>query len=519
MDNNGNPGSPTSGTRSVGGSLRLRPRPMADLPSDALQRITELAAEVRADDPRIDDLSPFGAGVCKGIGKGPCAWFGDTAEIPLMAQNPQIRFDYRLGWLAQDRDIVVIGGPHFRAFEDYQRLWLNTPGLRYLNVDPDPVPPRSATPKVCLRDTIAFGKLCGALAGQDTVTLHAHLTTGTIWALAARLNHSTGAEVYVAGPPPLLSRRANNKIWFGHVAQRLLGTGATPPKRAAYSASALTRHVAELARDWDRLVVKVPDSAGSAGNFLVRSEDITGLKPAALYRHLMRDLSVNGRPPVFPILVEVWDANVLTSPSVQTWIPNHGEGPPVIEEVFEQVLQGEHVAFAGAVLANLPPTIEVELTGGALQLASLFQQLGYYGRCSFDALVTGDNDKAGTVHWIECNARWGGVSVPMSLVHRMTQDASDPRYAIVQNDSDTFRALDFTDALLEFADFAPPPDLRSGILFLSPNLMDSGTGCHFLAFGPDMNAAAELARSAVQRLKGPWKSTPRVIALRMPPPA
>ncbi len=502
MDNNGNSGGPTSSARLEGRSLRLRPRPMADLSADALQRITDLAAEVRVEDPRIDNLSPFGASVRKGTGKGPCVWFGDTAEIPLMSQNPRIRFDYRLGWLAQDHDIVVIGGPHFRAFEGYQRAWLNTPGLRYLNVDPDPVPPRRATPKVCLRDATVFGKLCGALAGQDTVTLHAHLTTGTIWALAARLNRATGAQVYVAGPPPLLSRRANNKIWFGHVAQRLLGTGATPPKRTAHSASALTRNVAELARDFDRLVIKVPDSAGSAGNFLFRSEDITGLRPAPLNRKLMRDLSVNGRPPVFPMLVEVWDANVLTSPSVQTWIPDPEDGPPLIEELFEQVLQGASADFAGAVPADLPPEVEGALTGGALQLATLLQRLGYYGRCSFDALVTGDNVKAGTIHWIECNARWGGVSVPMSLVHRMAQDAGDPRYAIVQNDGDTFRALDFANALREFADIAVSPDLRFGILFLSPNLMAFGTGCHYLAFGPDTQTAAEFARVTEQRLKG-----------------
>jgi len=486
---------------SDGRSMILRPKQIPGLAPEVLQRIDALVADIRLSDPRIGDLSPFGADVHKGIGPGPSVLFGDTAEIPLLGQNREKRFDYRLPWLAQDGDVAVIGGPHCPAFEAYQRRWLNAPGLRYLNVDPDTAVPRRATPTICLRDPVFFDQLCAALAGQDSVTLQAYITTGTIWALAARLNQATGAEIFVAGPPPLLSRRANDKLWFGNVARRLLGTGAIPPKRAAYSASALTRHVAELAQAWDRLVIKVPDSAGSAGNFPVRSEDVRGLKPVALYRHLMRLLSVNGPVPAFPMLVEVWDANVLTSPSVQIWIPDAIDGPPLVENIFEQLLHGERATFTGAVLADLPPAVEAALTFGALQLATLFQQLGYYGRCSFDAIVTGPGLDAGTVHWIECNARWGGASIPMSLVNRLSEHGRQAHYTVVQSDKDTFRAVEFADAVREFADVAPSPDLGSGILFLSPNMMELGTGCHFLALGPDDKTATELALSTLDRLR------------------
>lgn len=484
-------------------SLAIEPRPIAALPADVLHRIDRLAAEIRASDPRIGDLSRFGAGVRKGIGAGPCVWFGDTAEIPLLADNPGKRFDYRLGWLAQDRDVVVIGGPRSRAFEDYQRRHLGAPDIRYLNVDPGAGAPRRATPAICLRDPAAFGGLCDALVDQGDATLHAHITTGTIWALAARLNQASGTDVFVAGSPPLMSRRANDKIWFGSVAQRLLGTGATSPKRTAHSLSALTRHLAALARKWDLLVVKVPNSAGSAGNFLFRSEDIRALSHAALYRCLIRDLSINGRAPVFPMLVEVWDADVRTSPSVQTWIPDPADGPPIIEELFEQVLHGDQAAFAGTVPCSLAASVQEKLTQGALQLATLFQQLGYFGRCSFDALVIGANGGLSAIHWIECNGRWGGASIPMSLMRRLSGAAARPHYVVLQHDDDGFRALDFADALREFADVAPPPDLRSGILFLSPNMMETGSGCHFLAFGSDMEAAQELARRTVRRLRKP----------------
>ena len=126
-------------------SLAIAPRPVAALPADVLRRIDRLAAEIRASDPRIGDLSRFGPGVRRGIGAGPSVWFGDTAEIPLLAAHPGKRFDYRLGWLAQDRDVVVIGGPRSRAFEEYQRRHLGAPDIRYLNVDPDAGAPRRAT--------------------------------------------------------------------------------------------------------------------------------------------------------------------------------------------------------------------------------------------------------------------------------------------------------------------------------------------------------------------------------------
>lgn len=501
MDKHHEPGLPSSEPGSGERQPAFRPMEIHELAPEASRRIASLAADIRLSDARIDAVSHFGAGVHKGIGAGSCVWFGDTAEIPLLGRSSNRRFDYRLAWLARDRDIVVMGGRNSPSFEAYQRGWLDAPGLRYLNVDPETAAPRRAASTICLRDAAGFEPLCAALAGQGSVTLHAHITTGTIWALAARLNQVTGARVFVAGPPPLLSRRANNKIWFGEVAQRLLGTGTVPPKRTAHSGSALTRHVAELAGEWDRLVIKVPDSAGSVGNFPIRSEDIIRLRPAALRRHLMGVLSVNGRAPVFPMLVEVWDANVLTSPSVQTWIPNPEEGPPLVERIFEQVLHGEHATFTGAVSANLPPVVEAKLVDGAQQLATLFQQLGYFGRCSFDAIVTGKSLKEATVHWIECNARWGGASIPMSLVHRLAEPGVQPHYCIVQNDDGPYRALDFADALREFADVAASPDLRSGILFLTPGMTESGVGCHFLALGPDADAARDLAASTQQRLR------------------
>ncbi len=465
-------------------------------------KIDELAAEIRVAEPKIDDTAPFGRAVRKGCGDGPGIWFGDTAEIPLMGTSWEKRFDYRMGWLAGPGDVILIGGPDCLAFEEYQKRFTGNRRMTYLNVDPKNAVPRHAVPAICLRNADAFAKLRDAVAGSKRMTLHVHLTTGTVWALASRLAEDTGTTVYVAGPPPRLSRRCNDKLWFGEVVQRLLGSGATPPKRAAHSASALTKHVADLTRKWDRIVLKLPDSAGSAGSFLILAQEVRGMKPRSLFRHLRERLISDGRPPRFPMLIEVWDANVLTSPSVQTWIPLPKDGPPIIEGVFEQILSGEKATFIGARQAELPKRIDERLCKGALQLATLFQRLGFFGRCSFDALVTGVNSHVSEIHWIECNARWGGVSIPMSLVSRMAAASTSPKFVIVQRDNDSFLPIPFAKALLKFADLTPPPDLKAGILFLSPNLMEAGAGCHFLSFGANSEAAEAQSQEVVRRLLG-----------------
>ena len=136
-----------------------------------------------------------------------------------------------------------------------------------------------------------------------------------------------------------------------------------------------------------------------------------------------------------------------------------------------------------------------------MRLATLFQRLGYFGRCSFDAVVTGQNSHAGRVHWIECNGRWGGVSIPMSLVNRLTADDVAPSYAVVQIDSERFRAIKFDTVLREFADLRLSSDLTSGILFLTPTMTEAGSGCHFLSFGTDSVSASDQAECAKLRLQ------------------
>ena len=81
--------------------------------------------------------------------------------------------------------------------------------------------------------------------------------------------------------------------------------------------------------------------------------------------------------------------------------------------------EGEEKVFVGSRPSTLPDAVNQELGAGALMVGAVLQELGYVGRCSFDHLVIGDVHGDFLVVFTECNGRWGGTSMPMSLLDRL----------------------------------------------------------------------------------------------------
>jgi hypothetical protein len=139
----------------------------------------------------------------------------------------------------------------------------------------------------------------------------------------------------------------------------------------------------------------------------------------ALDEHLRTIFPAELWPEDTPMLVDVWETNVNENASVQTWIPPLKDGDPIIEGIFSQMLVGPSAQFMGCIPLSLPDHIQEQVVLGTSLLTLLFQQMGYIGRCSFDFLAVGDNTEQSQVEFIECNGRWGGTSVPMSLVNQL----------------------------------------------------------------------------------------------------
>ena len=143
-----------------------------------------------------------------------------------------------------------------------------------------------------------------------------------------------------------------------------------PVEIPVYGAASLTGRVRSLARHNNKLVIKVPDSAGSVGNFVISCAEVRGLSVSGTHTFLSELLAPVDGDLQFPLMVQVWENQVLTSPSAQIWIPDPEDGPPIIEGLFEQVISGPRGTFSGAVQADLPHELDERMAHEALMLAT-----------------------------------------------------------------------------------------------------------------------------------------------------
>lgn len=359
-----------------------------------------------------------GNNVERGWVPGPTLWVEDHRGIELISDSIANGFEYRSLALARDDDILLISRQHDVGFEQYLRDTLKLGSPRILNVTSS----RHAGQAICANclndlDTLNLIVCVARNAGQLNIV--PFRSDGHVWRLASHIAEAAGVTVHVAAPLPPLARVANQKPWFVSIARQLLGTAALPPSWPAYGPAAAAARLARLAVEHKKLVLKTPSSAGSRGNIVFESAQLGG-KSLRYVRDLVVDsLASIGWSGPWPLLISVWETDALSSPSVQIWIPESCYGDPVIEGVYEQRLHGKQGVFVGATEAELDSQTRLALEYGGLQLAMLLQRLGYVGRASFDALLISSQEGENTVHWIECNARWGGVSIPMVVLRRM----------------------------------------------------------------------------------------------------
>lgn len=202
----------------------------------------------------------------------------------------------------------------------------------------------------------------------------------------------------------------------------------------------------------------------------------------------------------YPVLVGVWLEDVLASPSVQIWVPAPGLGDPVIEALFEQRVSGGRAVFVGAVPAGLPPDVEARLCSEAMRLALVLQRTGYFGCLSFDALMTGRELGSAEARWIECNGRWGGVSLPMTLGNRLFPRDGPRGICILQGKAPPLRRRGVEACLAVLGGRLLRRGGGEGVAPLSAGLFERGRGLHLAAFANSQQRAEGLARDAFLRL-------------------
>lgn len=457
------------------------------------QRVDRLAGRILAEDPRISATALFGPRLEAGLSDAPTLHIHDTGVASV--GDPAFAREHRALLLARDEDVVAMSRQPVRAFQEHCRDDLGLGGPSVL------VPRASGRPRPlslrCRNDSEVITRLCGVARVHGHLNVAPYLASGGVWALAGLVAQESGARVHVAGPPAGICRKVNNKIWFAQRVSELLGSKALPVTTSARGWAVLAYRVRECARQYASVGVKLPSASGASGNFVIDSvvvRRLPSLRAVALeLRRLLRHL---GWDHPFPMLVSVWEESVLVTPSVQLWIPPRSEGKPVVEGVFDQSVEPEAGKFVGCAPSALSRDLTERLAYEAALLGALFQELGYFGRCSFDSILVGDDLSKAQLHWIECNGRWGGTSIPMTLANRLVGDWAKRPFVVTG--SVRGESASTLEEIREAArDRIFDRAWGTGLIFLSPAQAETGTGLDVMAMGGSLEDARRLASEAI----------------------
>ena len=421
--------------------------------------------------------------------------------VGLAVPGEEARYEYRMRALAGSGDLLVLGATPHAAFDAYCRDEVGAGAPLVLQAPA--APGRRIVPLAtrCREDVRFFAQLAQHAQRAGGLTLHPYACSGHDWLLGSAVAFAARVPVRIAGPPPGVARRVNDKGWFAEQVSWLLGRASVPPTYTVLGPAALAGRIAHLARRYPRTVIKVPDSAGGKGNLVLDSGELNRLSLKAIHRRLRRLLGALGWRDTFPLVAGVWESPVVASPSAQLWLPEKDKGPPLLEGLFVQILTGTEGEFIGAEPSRLPAEVEQRMVDEAMRIGAFFQALGYFGRCSLDAVLVGESAEKADLHWIECNGRWGGVSIPLTLVNRLAAAGAPREFVIVQQVDIDLPRRSFPFALERAAAHLYRHGLRRrGIVFLSPRLLETGTGIHFIAIGDTLDEARAEALAARQLL-------------------
>jgi hypothetical protein len=473
------------------------------------ERLRHLANDLSADEPALSASGAFGPWVSPGLGPWPSLVIEDHSWITLFEERGDAAYSYRALLLAGDGDLVVMAPPRCLGFEDYCR---NVLGLGHVEIL---TPAASAKPLAlaqrCADDAVLVGRAANLARRSGGLNVVPYMGTGGVWMLARRVAKVAQVPVHVAAPMPRLTRRVNDKTWFTARVGEVLGTQAAPVSKAVYNLAALAGQVAALARQYRCVAIKIPDSASSAGNIIMESQDIREMALRHLRDTAASSLRSIGWQGAFPLMVTAWEEPILGSPSAQIWIPDRRDGLPVLEGLFDQMVIGPAREFGGAAESALPKPWRHRLAQESVRLACVFQELGYFGRCSFDSIIVGEDLATASLHWVECNGRWGGVSIPMTLANRLIGDWTRRPPVIIDRANLPGAPRSFDDVLAELdADLFKPGVRETGAVIISPSRLQDGSGYEIMVLGKTVAAAKAHAEDLAAGLAPKQaNSTPR----------
>lgn len=456
-------------------------------------RAKRTLAELRRERPELagdDDLIPLQAGASYPGEDGPTLHLDDQSGIRVegIAHDWSYLQD-RARLRARDGDVVAMSHPPPEGYERYCQQYLGLGEVTWLT--PAHTRYRTNLASHCWTDRNVRHELIHRLRTNELRRLHPLMGSRDPWQLARMLHRHAHRPLSVVAPPPALTVWINNKIAFANLVGRLFGEHWIPTTRSCSSLTLVTEHLRDLARYHRVLGVKLPDAAGGGGNIVIPATEIRTLSLHAVRSAIQTRLRAIGWRGERDLLVGAWETDVLSAPSAQLWIPGDGT-PPIVEGVFEQIVERVEGQFVGCRTSELPPGIVNEIVDRCWLLGRLFQQLGYVGCCSFDLVVVGPRLSRSRLEFIECNGRWGGTSLPMLLVRRLLPPGTSRPYIVQTIDVRSDRRVGFEEVLAQLDDLLF--DVRTGrgrVVVFNPLKLTLRSGLKLVAFGDTVAEAQQ----------------------------
>lgn len=481
------------------------PYRLSSKPPDLVRRLVWVANGLKERVPGLQD-TPLPRITREALQSAPRLLLEDGSSI----REPELQRDTtsyldRARLRAGDGDLVICPNPVPTAFEDYCQEYLALGRVEWLQ--PSGRGNRRHLAHFLEADREAWQRLVEWVKEKETVVIDPYVSNLDVWDMARRLRQETGSQVFVLGAPPALSDWVNHKVHFIETVWDLFGQDATPETRIAGSLQEIVQAVRELANSCQRVIVKMPDSAGGVGNISLPSEEVWRNSREHFQVRLEKELCSRRWTPGVETVISPWLRDILASPSVQTWIPLPGEDP-VVEGVFEQKIVGWQGEFCGCKPALFPTHLLQRMVDQGWLLARLFQELGYLGRCSFDFLLEGDAIPSSRTLILECNGRWGGTSLPMTMMNRILGNWKSVSYTVSFCGGPDLKHLGFQEILGAMGNrIFDVRDHRGFLILFNPTRLDLGLGIEVLAMGKSPAQADQRLNRARQILS--WIAKPR----------
>ena len=204
-------------------NLSFVERRLVLLDANEAEKVKLAAKQLLACEPQLSDMRYFEKATGCGLSETGHILIGDTSQIAAPKRFSDFFLEYRLSLLAGEDDLVLIARGRYTDYESYVGKILENSETSFIAIGGDDYPGKQASPVICLNDRDSFGLLVEYASGQHELTLVPHMATGAVWSLARKLGLKLGTKVLVAGPPPRLSARVNDKVWFASTLKKLMG--------------------------------------------------------------------------------------------------------------------------------------------------------------------------------------------------------------------------------------------------------------------------------------------------------